>query len=671
MAAMSVFITASLIDMVSGPLKAIQANLLGLNKSATAANAALATGANSSAAALGTVLSTATKLRALSMGLGGAAFAAGLAGKDEAIAYDAAMTRVRKIMNLSRGEFGEYKDAMMELTNEFPIKFEDVADSFSFAARLNQDPGFMRQWAKLTADTMTAYDISSEKAASMMKNIMNAYNYSTDQKGLARVENVLDQINTLDNQFKGATASNIMEFVNRTAGIGKMANLSAGELAAVGATYEALGQPVERTARTFSNSLVYMMTAGSGGKKAQAAIKKLGYKSVDTFKKALEKDGMGAFLKMMEAAGKLGETDRINALAGIFGTQQARELSRLGDTKSLELLRLALSKVRGELAGVAKEAEQARDTYEKRMSVAANRWRNMWASLGTPVLPAIGILSEKLSLIAVGIEKAAREAPTLLGALQSFGAFSVTGGLAAMAVNVGVLKMGFAAAAASAVTFGWNVGLAGAAIFTIYTYWDQITAAIQKANEYAGQFVSTWQNEGFLSALEKVKADMLDIVGNMGKVWSDPKYNPWVGVDERNRQRDQENEAKPQEVPGELPRGMPGGTTADTPSLTEWIWNKLFGSKTPGDEWSATKTIPGEPATIPGKKGGLKDVPGISVAPAQETFQVEIPPPEVKMTGKKPPYVNFQITVNEAGLIEGITSVGDVAKHPAFSDGVK
>jgi len=112
-------------------------------------------------------------------------------------------------------------------------------------------------------------------------------------EGIERIGSVINELgqNTI------ATEGNILDFTKRLQGVAGIANISAADVAGLGATLEAFGQDSEKSASSVSKILVSI-----GKKEGLAKFAKLAGLSLKEFSKIAEEDANEALIKVLESA---------------------------------------------------------------------------------------------------------------------------------------------------------------------------------------------------------------------------------------------------------------------------------------------------------------------------------------------------------------------------------
>jgi hypothetical protein len=401
--------------------------------------------------------------------------------------------------------------------------------------------------------------------------------------------------------------------------MGKIAHMTAPEIAAFGAVWESMGQSAEMTARNFANSIGRFLGGGGSAKKSAEAIKKLGYKNAEEFKSALVKGGANAYVDMLRRASKLGEVDRNAALKDLFGAYQARYLALLATEDGLKKLDEALAKARDtakNMGSATQEATQAWEAYAKRSELAAGRWRNMAGRLGEIFAPLWADIKVGLSYIPMAITDAANSFPGLtasalvaasaFGVLKSaaigFGLFSATAGIAAW-INPWVGAITLAATAAYTLYNNW--GLVKSTVSSLVPDLDALAISLEQFRlaDLPDHIVE------FFSDLASMASKALGAISALnGLLFGGKKEGPAPGSRPYRRGGGggfgwKGTEGEQKEPPGTRPAEPPEGWFDYFWRYGHGAWDKYFGQGDENQPFQTPQPLPGSPGN-PYRRGG-------------------------------------------------------------------
>ena len=205
---------------------------------------------------------------------GAVAFSAaiGLSAK-AAIDFESSMADVRKVVSglETPKAFGEIKKEILDLSREMPVTADGFAQIYAAAGQSGIARGELKEFATLVAQVGVAFDMTAEQAGTSLAQMKVAFGLTTP--GLRELA---DSLNYLSNS-SGATASNLVEFMNRAGAVGKLAGLSGQQTAAFGAAMIQTGINTEVAATSFNNMIKALSKGPSMTERQIGALQRLGY----------------------------------------------------------------------------------------------------------------------------------------------------------------------------------------------------------------------------------------------------------------------------------------------------------------------------------------------------------------------------------------------------------
>jgi len=299
--------------------------------------------------------------------------------------------------------------------------------------------------AKMTAVS----DLAADRAASSFAGFSNVFKIP-----LAQVENMGSSINELSNRTN-ASAGYIVDAMQR---IGRpIDTLTFQQLAGLSATFADVGLQAEVGGTAFRNVFIRMQT--QAGK-----IAKVMKMSTSDWSKAVQKDGMGSMLALLEAFKKVDSTARGAKIEEIFGERGFMGVQKMVD--NIGLLKKNMGVSNDAFAKAISLNEELRSVQEStggQWTVFMNQVKLFVASVGGPFLSSVNILMAGLGGIARHFRKFAQAHPTIVKVVGAFvllasfvllvgGAFLFMAGMMAGAMaNLGILSF---EAGTATVTFG-------------------------------------------------------------------------------------------------------------------------------------------------------------------------------------------------------------------------
>lgn len=390
------------------------------------------------------------------LALGGAATKA-------AVDFESSFAGIRKTMDLTERQFGELSKANRTLAKTIPTSVNELNRIGELGGQLgvrgvDNIVKFERTIAQLAVTT----DLTADSAALSFAQIVNVLQLpqgQIDRLGAAVVD--------LGNNF-ATTESRIVDFIQRIAGAGQIAGLSAGSVAGIGAAFASMGIESEAGGTAVQRVLIEMVKAVSQGGESLDRFADTAGVTSQQFAETFRNDAAAAFTAFVEGLGRQGEV-AINTLEEL-GLMDAR-LTRafLAAAGSGDLLTRAIE--RGNQAFTANtalvnEAEKRFATFRSQLTLAWNRLKDVAITLGNALLPAlidvldasrpivdvmagiataVGGAGEGMSTAAVAVGGLAAGFPLLLivagQVAQSLTAISTAAKLANISLSAGALGL--------------------------------------------------------------------------------------------------------------------------------------------------------------------------------------------------------------------------------------
>lgn len=348
-----------------------------------------------------------------------------------AIKFESVMADVKKVVNFETPQqFKQMSDDVLLMSTRIPMAADGIGAIVAAAGQAGIARGELLRFAEDAAKMGVAFDLTGEQAGSAMTGLRTQFALSQD--GVVQLG---DAINHLSNNMD-ATAANLLDVANRSAGNARMFGLSGQQLSALGATFLALKSPPEVAATAINSMLGSLQTAPQQSKDFQKALQDVGL-SAEYMKNAVKKDGQAALLTFLEAVKK--SKDPMAVLTDMFGSEFSDDVSKLvlGLDKYKESLGLVADQTA--YAGSMQAEYTARsETTANNLTLLANRSNRLGVSLGSILLPPLNTVASGLGMLADLAAAAAARAPVLTQVL--------VGTVAALiALRVATIGVGYAA----------------------------------------------------------------------------------------------------------------------------------------------------------------------------------------------------------------------------------
>jgi TP901 family phage tail tape measure protein len=363
-----------------------------------------------------------------SLAAAAASFLVFRAASQEAIAFEAAMADVRKVVDATPEGFAQITQSIRGLASELPITAVGLAQMAEAGGQLGIAGDKIPEFVRLAAEMSVAFKISAEEAGNAVGKLGNVFGLQVPQ-----VRNLADSVNALGDST-AATERDIVNVLQRSGGMARQFGLSAEQTAALATSILSLGDAPEVAATGINNLLSKLQSAPQQSKEFLAVLKVLG---VDAKQLAvdIEQDAQGALLQFLGTLEKLDNKSRSQALTGLFGTGgDTASLAKL--TGNLDQLRTALKTAQGEAAqgGLGRALAIQTETADSALKVLRNNVGDIGIALGAVFLPVIKALAAMTGALAQFIAKVVDAAPVLT---------ALAAAAAATLVSLGALKIAF------------------------------------------------------------------------------------------------------------------------------------------------------------------------------------------------------------------------------------
>lgn len=380
-------------------------------------------------------------------GAGAGAAAAGaamgvpvLAAAKSYISFEDAMLGVAKQVDGARDDSGQLTSVYYEMGNSIkamaeriPMATTEIAALVEGAARMGvQGKDNLLGFAKVAANAATAFELPADQIGENLARIAGLYKLP-----IANVDQLGDAINYLDDnaQSKGG---DIIDVLQRTAGITASVGMSFKDAAALGSTFLSLGATAE-VAATATNAMIRELAiAGQQPKRFQKGLKALGLEA-DAIQAGMAKNSTKTLQSVLDAINKLPKSEQLTVTTQLFGKEFGDDAAKLAANMGEYRRQLELANSEAGKGSMQREADIRAESLSARLQMAQNRAFNLSATLGETLRPAIIRLIEGFNRIIGKVTKWVEANPEL-----AYTVLKVVAGLAAMATVFGTVTLGLA-----------------------------------------------------------------------------------------------------------------------------------------------------------------------------------------------------------------------------------
>lgn len=337
------------------------------------------------------VVEVGNKLRGLSLA------AAGLLGGivKTSADFEHAWVGVTKTVNGTDEELAQVKQEIIELSKATGISKNEIAGVTQAAGQLGIGVKDLSAFTKVMVDLGVATDMTAEDAAMKLARLANITQMSSkdyDRLGAT--------ITALGNNY-AVTESEIVDMATRLAATGDLVGLNQSQIMALAAAMGSLGSESEAGGTALSKMFRKMQLSIETGDKNLEKFAKVAGMSVSDFKKAFEKDALGALNAFVKGLAKIEDSG-----GSAIATLDDMKLSevRLSDAVlrlvgSGDLLDQTMSTANTaweENTALTNEASKRYDEFWSRVGQLKERIGELAITLGEVLLPKIEWLIERV-----------------------------------------------------------------------------------------------------------------------------------------------------------------------------------------------------------------------------------------------------------------------------------
>jgi len=327
-------------------------------------------------------------IRALEAGLRGTGGAA--------IAFEDSFAGIRKTVDATEQEFDALAHANRQMAKQMPISIAEInrigesAGALGISGVKNIE-NFERTIATLAITT----NLTADEAASAFGHIAASMDLETDD---------LDRLGAavVDLGNKGAsTEREIVDFLSRIAGAGKLLGIGVDELAGLSSAFASVGIEAEAGGTAVQKVFLELQQAAATGNDSLTIFAATAGRTVDEFRNLVKEDPSRAFTLFVEGLGKAGD-DAIRALQAL-GLEDQRlirsflTLAGAGDTLTTQIE--IGTQAYDDNTAAAAELEKRTQTTASQIQLLKNNFNDLGISIGTYALPLVNEFVEGLNTL--------------------------------------------------------------------------------------------------------------------------------------------------------------------------------------------------------------------------------------------------------------------------------
>ena len=344
----------------------------------------------------------------------------------------------------------EVGDAIKAMGDKIPMVTTDIAALVEGGARMGiQGKDNLLEFARVAANASTAFELPADQLGEDLARISNLYKLP-----IKDINQLGDAINYLDDnaQSKGA---DIIDVMQRTAGITASVGMSFKDAAALGSTFLTLGASAE-VAGTATNAMIRELAiATQQPKRFQKGLKAIGLEAA-AIQSGMAKNATGTLQQVLDTINKLPKDQQLSVTTQLFGKEFGDDAAKLANNISEYRRQLDLANTDKGSGSMQREADIRAEAMSARLITAQNRLFSLSSSLGETLRPTLVGLLEGFNNIVASVSAWVKANPELAGQI-----IKTAAGVAALAVGFGTITLGLASILGPFAMFRYGMALLG------------------------------------------------------------------------------------------------------------------------------------------------------------------------------------------------------------------
>ena len=354
--------------------------------------------------------------------------------------FEDAMAGVAKQVEGARNDNGELTQtyyemgaAIKKLGEHIPMATTEIAALVEGGARMGiQGKNNLLEFARVAATAATAFELPADQIGESLARIAQLYKLP-----IKNVSQLGDAINFLDDNAMSKGAD-IIEVMQRTAGITASVGMSFKDAAALGSTFLTLGASAE-IAGTATNAMIRELAiATQQPKRFQKGLAAVGLEA-KAVQEGMAKDATGTILKVLDAVNKLPKSEQLSIATQLFGKEYGDDASKLAANMGEYRRQLELVNSTKGSGSMQREGDIRGEALSARWLMTQNRLFNLSSALGETLQPTIIKLVEGFNNILERVNTWATANPILVA-----GILKATASIAALSAGFGAIALGIA-----------------------------------------------------------------------------------------------------------------------------------------------------------------------------------------------------------------------------------
>ncbi len=325
----------------------------------------------------------------------GAVGAALVASAKGAIDFESAFTGVEKTVDGTEEQMANLKQGIRDLAKEIPSTTTEISAVAEAAGQLGIQTENILDFTKVMIDLGNSTNLSAEEAASSLAKFanvtkMNAKDY--DRLGSTIV--------ALGNNF-ATTEADIVSMATRLAATGELTGLSQSQILSLATAMSSVGIEAEAGGSAMSKLLKKIQVATETGGKNLENFAKVAGMSTEDFKKAFEKDAVGALSAFI---GGLNDTKRNGKSAvavlddmGLTEVRLSNTILSLANASGVMNKAVKLgNEAWQDNSALTNEANKRYQTLKSKIQIMVNKIKDLGITFGNKLMPVVEKVTKKI-----------------------------------------------------------------------------------------------------------------------------------------------------------------------------------------------------------------------------------------------------------------------------------
>ncbi|WP_252275221.1 phage tail tape measure protein [Pseudomonas subflava] len=281
------------------------------------------------------------------------------------------------------GTYHEMAASIKEMSTRIPMATTEIAALVEGAARMGvQGKDDLLKFTGVAANAATAFELPADQIGENLARIADLYKVP-----IANVDQLGDAINYLDDNAKSKGAD-IIDVLQRTAGIAATVGMSYKEAAALGSTFLTLGATAE-TASTATNAMIReLAVATEQPARFQKGLKALGLEA-KAIQNGMAENATDTLQQVLESINKLPKAEQLSVATQLFGDEFSDDAAKLAQNMGEYRRQLELANAAAADGSMQREADIRAQLLSARLQMAQNQAFNLSSALGETLKPAL------------------------------------------------------------------------------------------------------------------------------------------------------------------------------------------------------------------------------------------------------------------------------------------